>query len=103
MWLEVQQVQEHQRRELTLTGPEISKRISETGLDDHIYELISLNFLEISKTTLALLDEKIGSLRSLNRLILHDNKLQTLPGMSYSIDHTSSVPLVIHWFCYCSK
>lgn len=66
--------------ELVLTGPEVAKRIDENGLDEHVYDLADLNFLEISRTSLALLDSKIGNLRNLSRLVLHNNKLKELPG-----------------------
>ncbi|XP_055342837.1 leucine-rich repeat-containing protein 47-like [Paramacrobiotus metropolitanus] len=79
MWTEVQQVQEHQRRELVLSSSEIAKRVEESGLDEHVFDLATLNFLEISRTPLTILSDKIGHLENLNRLILHDNKLKEIP------------------------
>ncbi|OQV19627.1 Leucine-rich repeat-containing protein 47 [Hypsibius exemplaris] len=79
MWTEIQQVQEHQRHELVLTGPDVAKRIAEAGLDEHLYNLVSVNFLEISKTALTLLDSRLGNLKNLTRLVLHYNKLKELP------------------------
>jgi Leucine-rich repeat (LRR) protein len=96
MWTEIQQVQEHQRHELVLTGPEVAQRVAENGLDEHLYNLAMLNFLEISKTPLATLDSRIGQLKNLTRLVLHYNKLKELPGTRLNFRSA-------RWFFLCSS
>lgn len=78
-WEEVSKAKEENRRELVLTGAEISKRISTGGLDDRLYSLDTLNFLEISKTCLTEIGDAVSRLPQLTTLVLHDNKLQSLP------------------------
>lgn len=53
--------------------------IEENGLDERIYELNSLNFLEISETCLDSISNKISNLSSLIQLCLTHNKLQSIP------------------------
>lgn len=79
MWLETEQAKNENRHELVLTGPRISERIDGRGLDDQIFTLENLNFLEISKTTLASLDDSLGNLVNLQNLVLRNNKIATLP------------------------
>lgn len=78
-WPEVVQAKEEHRHELVLSGSDVSQRISKKGLDDGIYELHALNFLEISKTSLTVLSESLGELSNLTNLQLRGNKLQSLP------------------------
>ncbi|GAA53704.1 leucine-rich repeat-containing protein 47 [Clonorchis sinensis] len=67
------------RHELVLAGPDIAKLITDTGLDDRIYALERLNFLEISQTGLDSLSEKLGNLKQLAQLGLTSNRLTRLP------------------------
>ncbi|CAH1982480.1 unnamed protein product [Acanthoscelides obtectus] len=78
MWPEVEKAKNEHRRELALTGKEISKRINEDGLDRAIFELTNLNYLNISETTLSELPDKLGSLQNLQTLLLHSNKLEKI-------------------------
>jgi len=78
-WSEVRKVKDENRHELVLTGEEVSSRISETGLDENIFLLSNLNFLEISKTSLDVLSDHVGKLENLQHLVLRGNKLRLLP------------------------
>uniref|UniRef100_T1J910 B3/B4 tRNA-binding domain-containing protein n=1 Tax=Strigamia maritima TaxID=126957 RepID=T1J910_STRMM len=78
-WYEVKQAKAENRYELVLSGADVSKRISENGLDMSIFTLINLNFLEISKTTLPTLPDHVADLSNLMQLVLHSNELKTLP------------------------
>ena len=66
--------------ELVLSGPKHSKQIEdENGLSDLIFRIHSLNFMEVSKTSLDVLSMKIKDLENLTHLMLYDNKLKQLP------------------------
>lgn len=66
--------------ELVISGPKHAKQIEdENGLSDLIFRIHSLNFMEVSKTSLDCLSAKIKSLENLTALMLYDNKLKTLP------------------------
>lgn len=66
--------------ELVISGPKHAKQIEdENGLSDLIFRIHSLNFMEVSKTSLDCLPAKIKSLENLTALMLYDNKLQNLP------------------------
>jgi hypothetical protein len=68
-------------RELVLSGQQISKQIEEeNGLNELVFEMNSLNFVEITKTnSLTNISSKISKLINLSNLVLHSNKLSTLP------------------------
>ena len=78
-WVEVSKVIEENRHELVLSGDVISSRISESGLDDRVFEITALNFLEISKCGLTTLSDQVGQMINLTSLVLHGNKLTILP------------------------
>jgi len=68
-------------RELILSGQQISKQIEEeNGLNELIFSMNSLNFVEITKVnSLTNITAKISQLINLTNLVLHSNKLSTLP------------------------
>ena len=78
-WDEIELVKKENRHELVLTGEDISQRIDEDGLDESLYKLDAVNFLEISRTTLKVLGHAIGDMKSLTTLILQNNVLTALP------------------------
>ena len=78
-WLEVDKAIEENRHELVLTGETIATRITQTGLDERIFTLITLNFLEISKCGLQALPPTVSHLTSLSNLVLHGNHLRDVP------------------------
>lgn len=66
--------------ELVISGPNHAKQIEEeNGLNDIIYRIHSLNFVEVSKTSLNVLSTKIKGLENLTALMLYDNKLEQIP------------------------
>lgn len=79
VWEEVETAREQNRYELVLHGIEISERISAKGLDESIFALTNLNFLQISQTELKDLPSSLGELVNLRTLDLHQNKLSKLP------------------------
>jgi hypothetical protein len=76
---EVRKAADEKRRELVLSGQNISKIIEENGLDEELYQLTCLNYLSISKTCLAQLSPSLGNLVNLTNLVLHNNQLTALP------------------------
>jgi len=78
-WLEVDKAKEESRHELVLTGDTVATRIVQTGLDERIFTLTALNFLEISKCGLPSLPHGVGQLTGLSNLVLHGNRLRTVP------------------------
>ena len=81
MWMEVETAKSEGRRELVLTGEVISERVSKSdqGLDENIFSLTNLNFLEISRADIRELPNKVGQLVNLTNLVLHSNKLVEIP------------------------
>ncbi|KAL8610847.1 hypothetical protein ACOMHN_056702 [Nucella lapillus] len=77
-WPAVAVANTENRRELKL-GKEVSKQIEEKGLDTNVYQLVNLNFLEISNTCLSGLTNDLGNLSNLTNLVLQGNKLEKLP------------------------
>ncbi|CAH8558642.1 unnamed protein product [Schistosoma rodhaini] len=67
------------RHELVISGKEISETIETLGLDQRIYDLKKLNFLEISHTCLEFLSEDISKLSNLAQLCLTSNMLKAVP------------------------
>lgn len=66
--------------ELVISGPKHAKQIEdENGLNDLVFRIHSLNFMEVSKTSLNILSMKIKELENLTALMLYDNKLKELP------------------------
>ena len=79
-WSEISQALEEKRRELVLTGKDVALRVEKDGLDDALYSLELLNFLEISNVGLRSISSDVGKLDSLVNLVLRSNKLESLPG-----------------------
>jgi len=78
-WEEVEVAQRENRRELVLSGKQIQTRILAGGLDQNIFKLVSLNYLDISEAGLELLTEEVGNLVNLGNLVLKGNCLMSLP------------------------
>jgi len=75
MWPEVAQAREEQRHELVLQGKVVEERLDKEGLDDNIFKLEKLNFLQISQSKLSKLPETLGCLNNLTSLVLKGNRL----------------------------
>ena len=81
VWVEIGQAEEDGRHELHLNGDIISDRLKQSAgqLHPDLFKLESLNYLEISDTTLTLLPQQIGDLKNLINLALHRNHINTIP------------------------
>ncbi len=79
-WSEIDLAEQENRRELVLSGAEISQRIEKAGdVDPKLYTLTKLNFLEISKTCFRVLSPKVSDLQQMTNLILQGNKITEIP------------------------
>ena len=78
-WEEIQTAKTEKRRELTLQGSLVNKRIEESGLDDGIFDLDILNNLKIAGTSIESISDRLGGLNHLTSLSLQNNKLKVLP------------------------
>ncbi|VDL93823.1 unnamed protein product [Schistocephalus solidus] len=78
-WPEVRIANEEHRHELVLSGPKILKRVEADGLDNLIFSLKQLNFLEISRSGVSTLPEDIQNLSDLTKLSLQHNVLTQIP------------------------
>jgi Leucine-rich repeat (LRR) protein len=81
IWPEIKRVFENKRFEINLTGPEISKRIEANNgaLDENLFKLKHVNFVEIARTKLASLSPSIGNMANLASLLCHSNELVSVP------------------------
>ncbi|XP_053668419.1 leucine-rich repeat-containing protein 47-like [Anopheles marshallii] len=81
MWPEVDAAKSENRRELKLTGAQVSERIAKNdgNLDDAIYQLSVLNLLEVSDTALEKISQRIDKLHHLQSLLLYRNRITQVP------------------------
>lgn len=79
MWQEIQQAKDEHKREIKLSGAEITERIDKDGLDASLFALDSLNLLNISDTSLKALPIEISNLINLQTLLLYGNEISTVP------------------------
>lgn len=75
MWPEIEKAEKENRHELILSGKEISSRIAKEGLDQKLFALNCLNYLNIHETELSEVPDAISNLSNLQTLVLHSNKL----------------------------
>lgn len=79
MWPEITSAKSENKRELKLSGAEISESISANGLDSDLFALDTLNLLNISDTNLQQLPAEISNLTNLQTLLLYGNEISTVP------------------------
>ena len=81
MWPEVQTAKAEQRHELVLHGKDVSDRVQTAGgtVDEEVFSLVKLNFLEISEAKLQSVPETLSSLVNLTSLVLKSNQLTKVP------------------------
>lgn len=79
MWPETEVTKKENKRELKLSGAAISEKIESSGLDMCIFQLTSLNLLNISDTSLQVLPDEISNLTNLQTILLFGNALTQLP------------------------
>nr|XP_023025508.1 leucine-rich repeat-containing protein 47-like [Leptinotarsa decemlineata] len=78
MWPETEKAQVENRHEIVLSGKDISARIAKDGIDASIFQLVGLNYLNISETNLFHVPDEIENLINLQSLVLHSNDLKTI-------------------------
>jgi len=80
-WQEIDDAKQDGRHELHLNGEIISDKLKrcEGKIPDTLFKLTSLNYLEISDTTLSNLPPHIGKLTNLLNLALHRNQITEIP------------------------
>lgn len=79
LWPEVTRALEEKRHELTLSNADVADRLKACGLDVRIFQIKTLNFLEMSNITLEQLPETIGHLENMINLALQRNQLIEIP------------------------
>lgn len=79
MWPEIESAKNENKRELKLSGVGISERIDKNGLDKTIFDINSLNLLNISDTSLKIIPSEISNLTNLQTLLLYGNEINSLP------------------------
>jgi len=75
----VKQAADENRHELVLTGTSVSKLIEESGLDENLFDLHNLNYLNITQTCLRVMPDELEKLTNLTTLVLHSNEIAVLP------------------------
>lgn len=85
-WPEVLTAKNENRRELILNGAKINERIKKDGFDTTIYELTSLNYLDIHESSLSEISDTIGKLQNLQTLVLHSNKIENINVNIFSLE-----------------
>ncbi|XP_078052331.1 leucine-rich repeat-containing protein 47 [Augochlora pura] len=78
-WHVIRTAAAENKHELVLSGPAISELIEKSGLDDSLFNLQHLNFLNISNTCLDKVSQDIEKLQNLTTLVLHSNQITKLP------------------------
>lgn len=86
MWPEIDQAKKENKRELKLSGAEITERINASGLDKALFALDAINLLNISDTTLSILPNEISNLTNLQTLLLYGNEIVTVPETIIALD-----------------
>ncbi|CDW53689.1 leucine rich repeat containing protein 47 [Trichuris trichiura] len=79
-WPELAQLLKEERHELKVTGSELNSRLEKCGgLPVELFKLPSLNFVELSHSSLSHMPEDIGEMSHLTNLVLRGNSLNSLP------------------------
>merc|ERR1719192_710298 len=81
MWAEVEIAKSEQRHELVLQGKDLTEKLerNEGRVDENIFSLVKLNFLELSQSRLSQVPDSVGRLVHLTSLVLKSNQLTVLP------------------------
>lgn len=86
MWTEIVQAKDENKRELKLSGADISERIDQDGIDSNLFTVESLNLLNISDTSLKVLPIEISKLANLQTLLLYGNEINEVPDTIGQLD-----------------
>jgi len=81
MWPEIETASKEQRHELVLQGKSVADRVesNDGALDENVYDLVKLNFLEVADAKLRIVSNKLSSLTNLTSLVMKNNQLSQLP------------------------
>ena len=66
---------------LVLQGKSVADRVesNDGALDENVYDLVKLNFLEVADAKLRIVSNKLSSLTNLTSLVMKNNQLSQLP------------------------
>ncbi|KAG7197619.1 hypothetical protein KM043_013401 [Ampulex compressa] len=78
-WIVIRQAATEKKHELVLSGPAISEQIEKSGLDKTLFNLQSLNYLNITQTCLKEIPNELEKLQNLTSLVLHSNEITEIP------------------------
>lgn len=83
-WEEIEEAAENGRHELHLNGDVITQKLkrNEGELPNALFDLSSLNYLEISDTSLSSIPADVGKLNNLLNLALHRNEIEQIPDIN---------------------
>jgi len=83
-WEEIDDAAENGRHELHLNGDLISEKLKRTEgeIPNTLFDLSSLNYLEISDTSLSSIPADLGKLNNLLNLALHRNEIEQMPDIN---------------------
>lgn len=83
-WEEIEEAAENGRHELHLNGDLITEKLkrNEGELPNALFDLTSLNYLEISDTSLSSVPADVGKLNNLLNLALHRNEIEQIPDIN---------------------
>merc|ERR1719184_723640 len=99
-WPEVELAREEQRHELVLQGKVVEDRVVKDGIDQNIFKLEKLNFLQISQAKLTVLPETLGCLNNLTSLVLKGNTLTDIPTSLNSLQKLKLLDLSMNKITY---
>lgn len=78
-WPEVEQAKRENRHELILSGKSLAKTYEKSGFDKSLFDLQSLNYLNIHELAITEIPDDVGKLTNLTTLVFHTNKLASIP------------------------
>ena len=95
MWPEVEQVSSKHRYELVLSGSKLQQRLEQSNqFDEEIWNLIQLNYLEISECSLVeFIPEHIGKLIHLTALTLTRTRIIQIPNEIENLENLRHINL----------
>ena len=86
MWPEIEATKKENKRELKLSGAQVSERIDSDGLHPSLFEINALNLLNISDTTLKIVPSLISNLANLQTILFYGNEITELPSSIGQLD-----------------
>ncbi len=81
MWEEVSTAKKENRRELVLSGKNLTEKLEKAPIDPALFQLVALNFLDLSSSPkLTSVPADVGQLVNLTSLIMNNNAITDVPG-----------------------